>query len=326
MEETIGVVGCGDLGGSIGNEAITRGITPHFYDVNPASIKKYRRDFAATLDPEVRIDIADRTDDRFRVCSDATGVTRISGPVHFAVPAHAIETFPLLGEDQVGFGHASGMLSTAQAIQKRQQTHDDAGKFLVVHLLMNRHHRAVLDPAFGDVKRGEQHLQKLGLDVVHLSSDEHDRIMAATQGAMLKLMLEHSLELRLFNQAGLISEQGPLMALNNALVGRFATWTDETVRSVAENPHVDIKDHQVENFIRNRKIIAANRRLGMHTDMETLLGRSPTRAEKERLLGAFLVFCDQNADALAEYNAAGFLTPSGEELQQLVERSLVLAG
>lgn len=320
------VVGCGDLGGSLINEGLQQGGCVSFYDTNPESVDFFMRRFTATVDPTVQIspDLHDST--RLSQCGDGLELAERPGPLHFAIPAQAVLDFAGVKLPDGGFMHDSVMTSSRVIWELIDERGGDTHNLSVVHFLMNDARKVILDPAYGDVEQAERHLQDLHMDVRYLEADEHDAMMSETQGAMLKLMLDYALKLRLLNQGGLLRGPGPLTDLNKVLAGRFATWTDETIRSVADNPHLDIAPGDVEEFLRNRAYIKSLREAGYMPDMVNLLGIEPTMLERLHLTQSFSDFCIANNEKLKGYATEGLLTPSGTAVQQLVERSMVLVG
>jgi len=327
----LNVVGCGDLGGSLINEGLRRGERVSFYDTNTGRIEEFMDGFRATVHPNELIATGLHTSNRLTLCRSEAELfeEKRRGPIHFATPAQAVLHYAGLSLKDVGFMHDSVMESSREVWEELEASNAFQGtseNLSIVHFLMNGARKVILAPDYGDVKRAQQHLEDFGMTVEQLDVDTHDTMMAGTQGLMLQLMLDYALDLRLLNQKGLMQESGLLTNLHNVLDGRFATWTDETLRSVAGNRKLEITAGAVEAFIENRKKIRRTPEGSSGPDMEVMLDKSLVANDMEEMEDAFMETCVSSREALIEHHANDRLTPSGETVFDLVTSSLALVG
>lgn len=322
MERTV-IVGCGDLGSRLANSAIKSGLFPVIYDRDDEVIKKYQDASQYTLNPSLNMTNVPSAD-AYAICDELEELAGISGIVNFAVPASSLKDFPVLGKAQLGIMHDSVMTNSHSAILARS----DAERHLysIVHLLMNQHAKAILDPDHGDVQKVNDYLHKLGLSVAIMTHKEHDQMMAQSQGAMLKLMVRYGHKLLLLQAARILDDYPILSDLNSSLLMRNAQWTDATILSIVRNPFVNLGQDEVAIFIDQKHKIKANASKKLDsTFLEDLVGEIASDELADEIKVEFTEFVKENIETLTAMSEKGLLTPSSEELLSLLVRNTVLA-
>ncbi len=318
MEWTV-TVGFGDLGQPLTNKARKSGFYPVIYDRDPQVIAEYR----AASDSS-RTVANQPISDEFAVCDDLEELVCISGVVNFAVPASALQEFPVLGDSQLGIMHDSVMSSSYNAIHGRGD--GDRHKYSIAHLLMNRHERAILDPEHGDVQKVNDYLQRLGLSVILMGYKEHDQMMAQSQGAMLGLMVRYGHTLRLLQAAQLLEERPVLKDLDNSLKTRNAEWTDATIESIMRNPYSSLNHDDVKRYIDRKLRLKSRTSKGITVPfLSEVLEVEASVEEADRIEAEFMDFAQANIGTLTAMNDERLLTPSSEELLHLLMRNSDLA-
>ncbi len=157
--------------------------------------------------------------------------------VHICAPVQALEG--------AGQGRAIAVLhDSVMATSKEASERYLNGSAAIVHMLMNEANTVV---AAADAPHHQEitaHLLAIGLKPHAMTIAEHDSLMARSQ-APLALLCKTLLPF-LYEQdkEGLLTPSGQLLA--TTLQARELAWTDETVRSILQNPQLPrlIKDMQ----------------------------------------------------------------------------------
>jgi len=231
--EAIGVVGLGDLGGQIVRQNVWCGVDVVGYD-KKCSGTPVNGDGLSGIDPHLRGAVGDNLGS-LSMSSSVTKVIELTDMTHWAVPSTELDSVPDISEsDKTIVLHDSVMSNSKHATRDRR----DAGNFVIAHCLMNEERKVILAEGFGPVGRVNDHMSSLGLDVVRMSIEEHDRMMAESQGEYARLIIERLTDLRALYSKGLLTPSSK--ELLAALEHREGKWTLATLESILSNPYVEV--------------------------------------------------------------------------------------
>lgn len=225
MQKTIGVVGIGDLGSQLALQIASAGLNVCVWDINPeaglslasGAIDSTR---SLTLSDAEKIQRATSLDELISTCSI----------IHWAVPSKYVADLPQV-TDKTVLLHDSVMQNSVDAIVGRP----DKSNFVFVHCLMNDSLRVLVATDNGDHSFASKHLSDIGLNPQLITQDEHDILMARTQGVFALLI-----ELGMAKELQGAYDKGNLAPsaeeLYHAVMNRESRWTRATIESILANP------------------------------------------------------------------------------------------
>lgn len=218
----IGIVGLGDLGGRLAAQVLSTGSDVLTYET------------ATPLEPPSAVDPAlDITGFTWPTqAKDLDELLDKCNIVHWCAPLEALK-LTIIPAGKILVLHNSVMHGSVQAKQPIE------GDVQIVHCLMNQSATVVVAEDSGNTLDICGHLKDLGLRVVTMTSDEHDALMAQSQG-IFALLINHGLRSRLkswHNQGLLTSSAEELL---KAIEHRESQWTGATIKAILSNPSLKI--------------------------------------------------------------------------------------
>lgn len=219
-QAAVGVMGLGDLGRQLAAQLLDAGRDVIGYD--PAMIGCEISSWRAG-DPAV-------STKNLTLVSDPLEVLERVELLHWAVPSALLAELPPIGPTQTVLLHDSVMSSSLAAARARQE----ASQFQIVHCLMNTARRVFVATDLGCVDAVSDHLSDIGLAPKLTTVQEHDRMIARTQGIFALLI-----SLGLADELQRQYEDGDLtpsaQELRRAVQHRQSRWTKATVKSILSN-------------------------------------------------------------------------------------------
>lgn len=198
MKELVGVIGMGDLGVQLAEQIRKSGREVVAFDTNGQHSSK---------------------DVVLENCS----------VIHWTAPAKSLELDEL--RDKLVILHDSSMTNSWLAITSR----DDIDNFAIVHCLMNDAKRVFIADSMQKASRAFEHFKSIGMSPKLASIQEHEFIIARSQGVLASLIatgLKDQLDAIAANDDLTPSGQ----ELHQLLINREANWTRNSLDSILSNP------------------------------------------------------------------------------------------
>lgn len=237
MSETIGIVGLGDLGGRLTLQAESAGFEVIAHEINQPKTP------VKAVDPAVVItglkwlpEMAESTQE----------VMQNAQTVHWCAPLEALPVVAKIPHGTRLILHNSIMVSSANARENLHATHSNDADIGIAHLLMNDERRAVVADNFGNGPETVLHFEKLGLSPLVMRHEEHDRVMAQSQG-IFALLLNVGLREKMdyWNDLGLLAPSAH--EVYAAVKHRELEWTPATLAAILGNPALKQFAQQLAN-------------------------------------------------------------------------------
>lgn len=232
--EVTGVVGVGSLGSKVELQALYAGHTV-------LSSSRDYQDASRALNPYIRNTSVRRHAKRGVLIGQ---VTRQCGVIHLSARPNVAAQLPCLPQDSLLIFHSSTMTESVEAAAGFMSRKEVLGRIGIVHCLMNRDLTVEVATDFGDTESTMQAFLKLGLSPRKTTVTEHDLLMWETQGWAVQLS-EERVRLEVLNKQGLLTPS--TFRILEALRNNDLRWTDDTKRSIWENPN-NPNRHRAPNF------------------------------------------------------------------------------
>lgn len=220
----VGIIGMGDLGSRLATQELLSGNKILAFDIDPTI--KYVPSLA--VDPELNATTLDGQ--AFSMASMAD-ILRACGIVHWAVASSKLVSLPPVPKDCTVVLHDSVMNNSSIALNSRPEN----DQFVIAHCLMNDVKRVLVSTDFGDHKSVVLHLSNIGLNPKNTNVDEHDNVMARSQG-VFALLIELGIREELDKDFAEGNLTPSALELRAAVVDREAKWTKQTIDSILGNP------------------------------------------------------------------------------------------
>lgn len=229
-QETIGILGLGDLGKRLAVQAASTGFLVVAYSRSPVDTSE----FTHAVDPGIVVDATVR--DHIRIVDSIEQVLASCSVVHWAIPSAALASLPdLTPYDATAVLHDSVTSNSEQALTER----NDRDRFAIVHCLINTSRRVIVTTQHDEIIG---HFQRIGLDPRVMPVREHDSLLAHSQGiaaTLIHLGIKDELE-SAYHDGNLTPSGEELLGL---LQNRQLNWTESTMRSILSNPELkDVKN------------------------------------------------------------------------------------
>jgi len=153
--------------------------------------------------------------------------------VHVCVPLSKITNLQVSNKNTLIILHESVMRTSKDYSDVVLQ-----GKGSVVHMLMNKQKRVVIEKGTKHQKRLTEHVVSLGLNPVLMSINEHDLLMARSQAPLALLHEVLSQDLSQYADEGMLTPSG--LILMHTLKNRAITWTPATIESILSNQQLQV--------------------------------------------------------------------------------------
>ena len=226
MKDIIGVVGVGDLGGQLALQLASAGFDVLTWDINPNTVISIG---SGAVDSTRRLTITDlRRIEQVRSLEELKLQASI---IHWAVPSRNLSDLGEIKPDTMVVLHDSVMQNSVDAFRGI----NDTSQFVMAHCLMNESLRVLIATDTGDIARAEQHFERMGLNADLITQNEHDTLMARTQG-VFALLIELGMgeELKNAYKKGNLTPSAE--ELLHAVLNRESRWTPATIESILANP------------------------------------------------------------------------------------------
>lgn len=238
MKPVVGILGLGDLGSRLAVQAIQAGFEVIAFDKDPH--KRFTSHLA--IDPAVSFPSENVG---IRVIQSAQEVIDGASLIHWAIPSSLLQVLQIDLSDKVIVLHDSVMANSVAALAKR----DDADRFAIVHCLINDARRVFV----ADGQNSEvvvDHFAAIGLSPKLTTPQEHDSLMAHSQGMMASL-LAMGLRAQL-DEASINGDLTPSSEeLHKVLINRELNWTPSTLASILANPELQDISEELTQVIRS---------------------------------------------------------------------------
>lgn len=225
--KSIGVIGFGNLGARLTAQILLSGHKVIVFDSNIEAGKRNVSDKA--VDPAVTTNGLDRP----LVEESALAILKYCNIVHWAVQSAKLNELPPVPSNCVVILHDSVMANSAMALSQRE----DKGRFVVAHCLMNDARRVLVSSEFGNRQMAGEHFVNIGLAPKFITVEQHDTLMARTQG-VFALVIELGIREELDRGFAAGDLTPSAMELREAVVNREANWTKPTPQSILRNPEL----------------------------------------------------------------------------------------
>lgn len=239
-EQTVGVIGAGNLGARLAVQLSAVHEIVHVFDPFVDQIP----DAARGVNEEL---LAVNTSGDIVLKETMADVFANAKIIHWCAPLSEVVSVERLEPEQTLVFHASVMAQSVEAQRSLAQKPDVTGKIAIAHLLMNSHRTAVVSTDSDDVNAIGQHLSAAGLRPVIRRTHEHDRIMAVSQAPMAILHGLLGAELASLGVEGMLTPSGEDLAA--ALEARAAKWTPTTLESILRNPQIPNLIQQMSRMV-----------------------------------------------------------------------------
>ena len=153
--------------------------------------------------------------------------------VHICAPLSAVDILELPGKDTLVILHDS-VMSTSREFNNKALN----GQGSIVHMLMNKQNKVIVEFDAPNKSRLIQHLSLIGLNPESMSIEEHDVLMARTQAPLALLHEVLSKDLKKYADDGMLTPSGTV--LMKTLKNRAIAWTPATTESLLNNPQLDV--------------------------------------------------------------------------------------
>lgn len=226
FNNSIGIIGLGDLGNRIASQELLSGNKVLAYDTNPEI--KYLAKYA--VDPTI---------DATNISREHLTLTTINNIldncsiIHWAVASNQLVSLPTIAKDSHVLLHDSVMNNSHMALKNRP----DKKQFVIVHCLMNKDKRVLISNEYGNYFKINQHLLDIGLSPKYITIKSHDKLLAGSQG-IFALLIELGIKTELDKAFADGNLTPSALELRNAIINREANWTKQTIQSIMSNPQL----------------------------------------------------------------------------------------
>lgn len=225
--KTIGIIGLGDLGSRLANQELLSNNVVLAFD----RVINHQFQTELAVDPDIDTALINHDALNLGNTKDIVDGCEI---VHWAIAANQLASLPLIPQKCIVVLHDSVMNNSLKALSNRS----DKDQFVVAHCLMNNKKRVLISTEFGNFQKVHQHFTAIGLDPKYTTIDEHDRMMARSQGVFALLIdLGIRKELDQSFMAGNLTPSA--IELREAVINRESNWTKQTIHSILENPKLE---------------------------------------------------------------------------------------
>lgn len=115
----------------------------------------------------------------------------------------------------------------------------------IVHMLMNKQKRVVVEIDTPHEERVIRHLASIGLNPALMSIEEHDLLMARSQAPLALLHEVLSTDLSQYANDGMLTPSGTV--LMETLRDRAVAWTPTTIESLLKNPQLKVLINEMQS-------------------------------------------------------------------------------
>ncbi len=232
--KTVGIVGLGDLGGKLALQAQAAGFEVVGFDITSTPKP------SEAVDPELTIDNLSWPITAANSLTDLISAVDI---IHWCAPVKALEMLTHLPEQSLLVLHCSTMEQSIKGRKLLQERSKIKGSIGIVHCLMNAQKTVIVQ----DDEQREilaDHFTQLGLNPIAMSHDQHDDIMAQSQG-LFALLISAGLrdKLHAWDEQGLLVPSAH--ELKEAIENRQANWTTVTIETILSNPQLKVFLHEI---------------------------------------------------------------------------------
>jgi prephenate dehydrogenase len=240
-DETIGVIGVGDLGKRLVVQLLLSGYQVKTYDPKPYKEAQLK----LAVDPRR---ITTNLDTKKIIKNTSENILNNCQIVHFAVPSIKLNQLPNVPDNCTVILHDSVMANSVNAYNKRKEKNN----FVLAHCLMNDDGRVFVSSEFGKYKEIIKHLEHIGLEPKPTKVATHDSLMARTQG-IFALLIGLGIRKELDDAFAKGDLTPSAVELHDAIINRESNWTDETIQSILNNPELKLFVAEISDYLAKSK-------------------------------------------------------------------------
>ncbi len=227
--EQLGIVGLDSLGSKLRMQAEAHGISTIGFSVWPPEVAESAIDDA--------VDISVVPSEPVLVGSLEQLVSEVS-TVHWCARAEtSLGSLKALPKSKTLVLHNSTMAESVRVRETLLERPSILGDIAIVHCLMNEEANVAVANDFGKVDKIVNDFSKLGLNHKIIGYQEHDYIMAHSQG-IFALLIEMGMGdwLKEWGYEGMLVRSS--REAQAALTHRESKWTKPTIKSILDNEHI----------------------------------------------------------------------------------------